>query len=157
MNTKAKHPNKRVARSSPTATEQDSFHSLLQSALFGALCGIVVATLLLLAASAICHATNDPASFTGTAGLIALYLSALVAGFAALRRHRSMALVCGALSGIFLMLVFLCLSLLLRNHASSPLSSSQAWLLRALMIPTSAIGGYLGLSRKTPKKRHRHK
>ena len=115
MNTKAKHPNKRVARSSPTATEQDSFHSLLQSALFGALCGIVVAILLLLAASAICHATNDPASFTGTAGLIALYLSALVAGFAALRRHRSMALACGALSGIFLMLVFLlpCSSFLL--------------------------------------------
>jgi len=157
MNAQKRHSSKKAVHASRTASEQGSFSNLLQSALFGALCGMIAAVLLLFAATAICYATDDPAARTTVAGLAALYVSSLVAGFAALRRHRSMALACGSLSGLLLMLVFLCLSLLLRNHEEPAFSSALSLLLRALMIPTAAVGGYLGLSKKAPKKRRVHK
>ncbi len=153
MNAQKKHTHKKATHTPRTASEQGSFHNLLQSALFGALCGMIAAVLLLFAATAICYATADPGAWTTVAGLAALYASSLVAGFAALRRHRSMALACGSLSGLFLLVVFLCLSLILRNHAEEAFAPSLSLLLRVLMIPSATVGGYLGLSRKNPKKR----
>jgi putative membrane protein (TIGR04086 family) len=140
-----------------TTVESSPFGNLMQSALFGALCGMISAILLLFAATAICYATADPCALIMPLGLAALYLSSFIAGFAALRRNGSMALACGSLSGLCLLLVFLCLSLLLRSHITDTLSPTLSLLLRAIMIPSSVIGGYLGLSRKSPKKRHAHK
>ncbi len=127
--------------------------NLFQSALFGALCGLIAAAILLLAVTAICYATADPVSLTTPLSLAALYLSAFVAGFAAIRRHRAMALACGSLSGLFLMLVFLIISLLFRGRVTQTFSVGASLLVRVLMIPVSAMGGYLGLSRSTHKKR----
>ncbi len=127
--------------------------NLMQSALFGALIGLLTATLLLFAATAVCYATADPASLTTPLALAALYLSSLIAGFAALRRHRSMALACGSLCGIFLMLVFLAVSLIFGNRVEGGFSLPFSLLVRGLMIPVSAIGGYLGLPRKPQRKR----
>ena len=149
-NPKKSHHKKTNAESSPLG-------NLMQSALFGALCGMIAAVLLLFAATAICYATADPCTLTTPLGLAALYLASFVAGFAAIRRNGSMALACGSICGLCLLLVFLCLSLLLRSHATDTLSPVLSLLLRVMMIPASVIGGYLGLSRKSSKKRHAHK
>ena len=138
------------------ATIDSGFGNLMQSALFGALIGLLSATLLLFAATAVCYATTDPASMTTPLALAVLYLSALIAGFAALRRHRSMALACGSLCGLFLMLVFLAVSLILGHRVEGGFSLPLSLLVRALMIPVSAIGGYLGLPKKPQRKRRAH-
>lgn len=130
-----------------------SFGNLLQSALFGALCGLLAAIPLLFAATALCYATADPAALTTPAALGALSLSALATGICAVRRHRSMALACGALGGLLLALVLLALSFLLRAHVETGLSFPLSLALRALILPVAAFGGYLGLPRKTHKKR----
>lgn len=126
---------------------------LLQSALFGALCGLLSSVPLLFAASAICYATADPAALTLPAALVVLCLSALATGICAVRRHRAAPLAVGALGGVFLALVLFTLSLLLRSHAESTLAIPLALGLRAAVIPVSALGGCLGLPRKTHKKR----
>ena len=154
MSSQKKNHHKKPSKTVRGTSEERSFGNLLQSALFGALFGILAAVLLLFAATAIGYATADPCSLTMPLALTALYLSAFVSGFAALRRNRAMALVCGSFSGLFLMLVFLVLSLLLRNHSDASFSTPVALLLRAVMIPCAAIGGYCGLSRKASKKRH---
>ena len=128
--------------------------SLFQSAMFGALIGILCATLLLFVATVICYATADPCAFTTPAALSALYLASFASGFAAIRHHRSMALACGALSGIALLLVFLMISIILRSHTEETFSALPSFFLRLGMIPVSAIGAYIGLPKKHGKKRH---
>ncbi len=154
---KKQHVRKRSPRAEGgrQSSSDGTFGNLCQSALFGALFGILAAALLLFAVTAIGYATADPCSLTKVLGLSALYLSALVAGFAALRRQRSMALLCGSLSGLFLMLVFLLLSLLFSKQTEASFQGGISLLLRLLMLPAAAIGGFLGLPRKSVK--HPHK
>lgn len=157
MSSQKKHPEHKApkgARTSRSTSTDSGVGNLIQSALFGALIGLLSATLLLFAATAVCYATADPAALATPSALISLYLSALIGGFAALRRHRSLALACGSLCGMFLMLVFLALSLLLRNQIDNGFPFTISLLIRVLMIPVAAFGGYLGLPRNTRKKRH---
>ena len=153
MSSQKTRPERKGARGHHHASTDTGIGNLVQSALFGALIGLLCATLLLFAATAICYATTDPASLTTPTALAALYLSSLIAGFAALRRHRSMALACGSLCGAFLMLFFLVVSLIMKQQPKEGFSLGISLLIRGLMIPVSAIGGYLGLPRKTQKKR----
>lgn len=126
--------------------------NLCQSALFGALIGLLAAALLLFAATAIGYATADPCALTKPLALAALYLSSLVAGFAALRRNRSMALLCGTLCGLFLMLVFWILARILGRHIEPSFAGGTALLLRLLMLPIATVGGFLGLPKNTKKR-----
>lgn len=147
---------KKRTRPTHEHAEQASFGNLLQSALFGALLGMIASALLLFAATAICYSAEDPAAMTTPLSLAALYLSSLVAGFASVCRHRSSALLCGSLGGLLFMVVLLAVSCLLRGHAEDAFSTSSALLLRAMMLPVSAIGGFLGLPRQSAKRRRTH-
>lgn len=150
---KKKTVKKKSHRSDGKASSTDhSFVSICQSALFGALFGMIAATILLFAVTAIGYATADPCSLTTPLALAALYLSSLVAGFAAIRRERSMVLLCAGLSGLFLMLVFFLLSLLLKGQAEKSFDGISPLLLRLFMLPSAAIGGFLGLPKSTKKR-----
>ena len=148
---------KSVKRKSPHSegkapSTDHSFLGICQSAWFGAMFGMLAAAILLFSVTAIGYATADPCALTKPLALAALYLSSLVAGFATIRRERGMALLCGSLGGLFLMLVFLLLSLLLRGHAEESFQGVPPLLLRLFMLPSAAIGGFLGLPRSTKKR-----
>ncbi len=154
MSTPKKKP---VRKKSPHAdgkapSTDHSFVSVCQSSLFGALFGMIAAVILLFAVTAIGYATPDPCSLTTPLALAAHYLSSVVAGFAAIRRQRSTALLCGSLGGLFLMLVFLVLSLLLKGQADGGFYGISSLLLRLFMLPSAAIGAFLGLPRSTKKR-----
>lgn len=126
--------------------------ALLQSALFGSVCGLLSAALLLFGATLVCYRLADPNAWMTPLALAALFLSSFVAGFAALKRNRASALLCGGMSGLFLMLFFLALSFFFPSTLSPTFSLPISILIRTLMLPTAAIGGFLGLGK--PKKRH---
>ena len=140
-----KKPQHRQSESPPST-------SLVQSALFGSLCGLISSVLLLLIVSFVCYRASDPDFLLWPLSLGALYLSCLVAGFAAIKRRRADALLCGGLSGLCLGVFFFVLSLFLRRAQSPSLSLTLSLLLRALMVVFSGIGGFLGLGKH--KKRH---
>lgn len=130
-----------------------SFGSLLQSALFGAFVGLLSAGILALAATLLCYRSNDPTAYLMPLALATLYLSAFLAGFAALKRHRTAVLPCALLSGLALSLFFLVLSFFWQGTAEPSFSPALAWVLRILTLPAAALGGFCGRERQK-KRRH---
>ena len=130
---------------------QNGFLHTLKSSLFGSAIGIVCAFALMMIGAFVCYSSPDPHKLTGAVSLAALYLSSLVSGFTAVRRNRSSALLCGGLSGAFLMLFFIICSLFfdLESAFDFPISI----LLRVCIIATAALGGYAGLKRNTNKRK----
>ncbi len=143
---------KRKKKSTHTSGEHRAPASLFQSALFGSLCGLICSAALLFLVSFVCYRSPDPDSLILPLSLGALYLSCLVGGFAAVKRQRASALLCGGMAGLFLGAFFLVLSLFLRSSQQDSFSLTLSILLRVLMLPASSIGGFLGLGR--PRKRH---
>lgn len=155
----AKKSKKRKKASAAKAHQKEGekgLASLLQSSLFGSLIGLVTAFVLLLGGTAIAMRASDPDAMISPLSLFALYASAFFGGFFALRKNRSSALVCGSLSGAFLLLFFLVLSFFLRANSETHFPSLVAWLLRIAMLPISAAGGFLGMSQKAKRHKKRH-
>lgn len=146
-NTKAAH-----SRRSDTSS-QNGFIYTATSSLFGAMIGAIASFVLSLAGAFICFLSNDPNSFVFAAALAALFLSSIIAGFVSVRRRGSSALLCGALSGIFLMIFFLIVSLFFRSEAETVLKFPLSMLLRLSAVAVSILGGYLGVGRSNKKRR----
>ena len=115
--------------------------------------GLICFSLLILIFAAFCLALEDPHSLTLALSLAAIYLSALAAGFASVRKnHRENALLCGALTGLTFMLALCALLLLIPTGSES--APSSAFVLRLLVLPFSVLGSFLG---RIEKKRKGHK
>ena len=115
--------------------------------------GLICFSLLILIFAAFCLALEDAHSLTLALSLAAIYLSALAAGFASVKKnHRENALLCGALTGLTFMLALCALLLLIPTGAES--APSNAFVLRILVLPLSIAGSFLGRAQKKVK---RHK
>ena len=95
MSTSEKHTKRKSSRPAPRREEaENQFGATLKSALFGTGIALLAAMLLLLLCAGICYGTADPDAITTTLSLSALYLSAMIGGFASVRRNRGGALFC---------------------------------------------------------------
>lgn len=142
---------------SSDSDNQNRFSHILISAFFGIAIGMVCALILTVVGTLLCYSAKDPDALITPTALAVLYLSSMVAGFAAVRKNRSSALICGALSGALMMLLFLFCSIFLKGNAFSSFKFPLSLLLRFFMIAAAILGGYIGLCRKNishrPRKR----
>lgn len=134
---------------------QNSFSQIFISAFFGTAIGVICALILTVVGTLLCYSAKDPDTLITPVAFAVLYLSSMVAGFAAVRKNRSSALLCGGLSGALIMLLFLFCSIFLKGNAPSPIKFPLSLLLRFFMIVAAILGGYIGLGRKNTSHRPR--
>ena len=152
---KSTRPSDKRKPFSPPRKSQSRLGALASSIAFGAGIGLLCFFALIFIFSAVCLALDDPHSPTLTLGIIAIYISALFSGFAAVRfNHRKETIVCGAISGALLALI-LCLILLLAPKAEPTGSALGTFICRALIIPAAIFGAFLGSREKKAKRRKR--
>ena len=138
-----------------TPKKKSRLGSLALSVAFGTGVGFLCFALLIFAFSCLCLAVSDPHSLTTPLSLAAIYLSALVAGFAALRYNRRQdALLCGLVSGVLFALALSLLMLFVRTPETDT-SLKNALLLRLLALPSSLCGAFLGRLGKKFKRKKR--
>jgi len=134
------------------------FGKAVKSSLKGLLISLVIGLVLVFAAAAVCYSNDDPDKLTIPLSLAALYMSALVAGFTAVRKNGGSALLCGILSGLFLSAFYIILSLIFKGSHAITSSFPASLGLRALITVFSIFGAFLGLNLKksgNPKKKRR--
>lgn len=151
-NTQKKRKNR---QKSADASANGGLLNTVRSSLFGVMIGIASAFILMTAGAFICYSTGDPNSFVDAVALVSLYMSSLVCGFASVKKNRSSALLCGTLSGIFMILFFSLCSLFFGSDSEALFKFPISVLLRVAMIAASVLGGYAGLKRGNNKKRAR--
>ena len=145
------------AHTPDTSSKSGSLHTVT-SALFGTVIGFSAALILSASVAFLCFLSGDPNAYVLAAALSVLYLSSFISGFAAVKKNRSSALLCGSLSGIFLMLLFMLCSFFFNSDANATFQFPFSVFLRAAMIAASVLGGYLGAKKGNNKKRsHQHR
>ena len=130
---------------------------LIPCSALGALIAVCCAVFLAFATSAIIYRTPDPACYTTPSAFTALYVSALIGGFAAARFNKCSALLCGLLVGVTILVLTFAVSLPIPNELSADYGIIEGIALRAAVIACSVIGAFIGVTHKTNKKRKNHK
>lgn len=135
--------------------ERSRLISLLSSIAAGTGAGLVCFCSLLVVFSALCLLMKDPHALALSLSLGAVYISSLVAGFAAVRKNgRRDALLIGALSGLMLLLLLSALAPVFGNSESDG-AVKHAIILRLLVIPVAIGGAFLGATKRKPKRKKR--
>lgn len=137
------------------AAELEGASAIVRSGFIGAGVAALVALVLLFVATLVAYSGEDPDSMTGALGLAVSGLSAMSAGFCAVRINKRDALVCGALSGALLAFLFFFVSLFFSPSHSSGYPLAATLGLRGAMVVLSILGAYIGLHRGTPKRGRR--
>lgn len=134
-----------------------SLGSVLKSALIATPIALAIGMLLVLFATAILSATDDPNKYHTVAGLLLIYLTALLGGTLATRLHRRRTpLFCGITMGFLLLLLLLLISLVLPNSGHEYGNAMQIGL-HALLFPATVAGALLGAREHRAKRRKRHR
>ena len=136
-----------------TPMSEGGVSSFLLHSGIGFLSALLFSLPLTLIGAVVCASSHDPLGRILPISLIILYLSSLFGGWITRRLHRTSALLCGLSSGILLMVFSLFLSLFFPD--SQPFSFGIAFLLRALILFFSILGGYLGAPRPKQRKKRR--
>ena len=106
-------------------------------------------------AALIAYLTADPGSFVFPIGLVALYISAAVGGFAAYKAHGGLALMTGAFCGLACIAASLLLSLIMPQSISPHLSGAALFGTRLPIAAMSIVGAYLASVKRTKKRKKR--
>ena len=152
---------KKGSHRSPSGHTESDFLTVTKETLVGLLSSAISVIVLTLITSALCMLSPDPSKLTAAAGIVILYVSAIVGGFASaygLRKNKKASSFGAILCGILLFTVTGLISTALRlfmPEASSDTNIFLNVLLRALIIPMSLLGGYLCI--KKPQKRQKRK
>lgn len=129
------------------------------SALKGTGICIIVAAALLFAFSGIAYSTEDPNALTEPLGYTALYISAFVAGAVGSRtsgRSDLGAVIAGGLSGIFLLLILVFMSVIPAEAPIKHLPVGTVVLMYGMIPLTSVVSGFL-LRRRQKRSRRRRR
>ena len=126
---------------------------LLISSVFGAVTGILIFILLVLISSAFCMIPESPHAFIAPLCIFSVYSSAFFSGFAAVKRNGSSALLCGALSGVILMLTVWLASATLGLFLGITTSGASAFIFKLLIVPVSCVGALIGVGQSKDKKK----
>ena len=132
-----------------------SSSSLLRSSLKGGSIGLILSLILAVIISVSLLCVPDPDIFIFPLSLVALYMSAFVAGFIATKKNSGSALVSGLLSGGIFMIAYMLVSLFFPAELSAKYGILAALFFRALIIVFAILGGYAAISK--PKKTHKPK
>lgn len=145
----------RRSRRSPAESGGSEFPALVKSALLGTAIALGGALALLLLGARLCLQAENPLALARPVGTALLYLCAAAAGLLTAKRQKKQALLCGLTAGVLVAVFFWALTLLLRDEGETALSLSASLLLRALLLPVSCLGAFLGVKKKAPRRRRR--
>ena len=136
------------------STDGRSGKKLILSSFFGTLVGTAVFLCLMLTFSAICLSLDNPHIFIYPLAFFSLYTSSFFAGFGAVKKNGSCdALLCGSISGVALMLIYIIIFAIISYFIPNTSSSTISFLWRALIIPASILGGYIATATHTKRSR----
>lgn len=129
---------------------------ILKNSVKGLLVGLGVSAVLLTIFGYICYTREDPSSLFKPLGIAALFLGSFAGGFMAARFNKTNGLAAGALTGLFMMLFVILISLFLRPENKS--IGLINWLLYVGVAIIGAVGGRFGVpASKRRKKRARRR
>lgn len=138
-----------------------SFFDLMKNGAVGAGFALASVIVLSLVSSALCLLYSDPSALTMYAGIAILYISSIAGGVISaikFRGDKSAAIVSGILCGFIILVSFGIISTFL-SLAGGDFSHSvkliPSILLRALCIPASILGAYMGSRKKSPRRKRR--
>ncbi len=117
--------------------------NFIKNCLKGVLAAIISSAVLLLVLSFIAYTRADPDSYVSIFAGAALYVSAFICGFVAVKKNRESGLLCGLTSGGIFTLMIIGLSLIMRttDGGGSPLR----WVMYLVILGISTLGGVVGV------------
>ncbi|MBR6682455.1 MAG: TIGR04086 family membrane protein [Clostridia bacterium] len=129
--------------------------NFIKNCLKGVLAAIVSSTVLLLVLSFIAYTRADPDSYVPIFAGIALYVSAFICGFVAVKKNRESGLLCGLVSGAIFTVLIVALSLAMRTSDAG--GSSLKWVMYLVVLGISILGGVVGVPSGKAKRNKRGK
>ena len=127
--------------------------ALMKSVLLALPVTLAIGLLLVFISTAILLSTNDPDRFRPVAGLIALYLTALLGGMLATAFYgKCSPILCGLCEGLLLCILTAIPALFLQQQGKGALFL----LLRGALIPLSLFGALLCAKKPTKHRKRRH-
>ncbi len=142
-------------RQRAASSDTVSLASVLKSTLLAAPIAIALGMLLLLGMTAILLTAKDPDRYHTAAGLVAIYLTALLGGTLTTRMHgRRAPLFCGLAMAFLMLLLLLVVSLILPESGHTYTNALHIGL-HALLFPAAVVGALLGAREKKTPRRHR--
>lgn len=155
MNTTAKR-HRTVNEQRSGAAGQTMPSLLARATLRGSAAAVVSGAVLSLTATAIAYMNADPDALITPLALAALTVSCVVDGFVSWRSCRAAPLLCGALSGLSLLLISFFFSCFLSDGLRSSMSAGLSWGLRGGILLFCILGSLMAAN--MPKgKRAKHK
>ena len=141
MNKQRTNSTKRRRRA-PSDNDRSSFSQILKSSAIGCAVSLAIVTALLIAAAAICYASEDPTSLTVPAGAIILAVSSLFGGMISAKINKAKALLCGIGNGILMNLFSLFLGIF-TPHGQNDFSFPISLILRTAVVLCSILGSLI--------------
>ena len=117
--------------------------NFIKNCLKGVLAAIISSAVLLLVLSFIAYTRADPDSYVTIFAGVALYASAFICGFVAVKKNRESGLLCGLVSGAIYAMLIMGMSLIARTTDGS--SSPWKWVIYLVILGISALGGVIGV------------
>ena len=121
----------------------------------GLLFFLVFAVITAVPAALAAYMTADPGSFAFPAGLVALYVSSAVGGFAAYKFHGGLALLTGFFCGLACICASLLLALIMPAELSPDTSGAALFATRLPIVAMSIVGAYLASVKRAKKRKKR--
>ena len=139
----------------PLGMNKKQTHSLMGCVLRGILRALLLMLLLLLGAAILAFRSEDPAARILPLSYAITLLTFLMGGLFAGKRRARQGLLCGALAGLGLLMLFLIGYLAMLGEGAADLG--HLLLSYLLMLALSLIGGVIGASFKTGHTRRPHR
>ena len=127
--------------------------NFIKNCLKGVLAAIISSAVLLLVLSFIAYTRADPDSYVTIFASVALYVSAFICGFVAVKKNRESGLLCGLVSGAIFTMLIIGMSLIARTTDES--SSNLKWVIYLVILGVSALGGVIGVPSGKMKRKKR--
>jgi putative membrane protein (TIGR04086 family) len=144
---------KHTKRKKSRAEAESGALFIVRHSLIGGAFALLIMLILSLAFSGIAYTRDDPDALLGVFSYATLYISALAAGYISAKRTGQSALAVGALSGAVIVLVLLLISVCFGDSYSSGYAWSVKMAIRASVILVSVLGGYIGVHKRSYRKR----
>ena len=127
---------------------------VITSSLWGAIFGTALLFIMMMLFSAICLLAKDPHPLVLPLCFMSVFSSAFLAGIFALKRNGgSDALLCGLLCGALLIIMLSLLFFITNLLMGASLSEAPSIIWKLLMIPSTILGAFCGLPRKSKTQR----
>ena len=153
----------KVQRKAPSALHKanaqenaDSFYFLLKCSLRGFAFSIACGVVLIFISAAIAYSTQDPNTAAAIAGPCSAYIAAALGGFAASKKCKRSALLCGVCTGGLMLIAVHIIALFFGNYSTDITKSGMQFLLNIPFIVCAVIGSIFGI-KSTVKKSVRRK